>query len=134
MRRVYVHFSEWEDAREGMWRSVPGCERARYRRLAADLMRNPEAFTRVARLVVRDWPNSTAVNLSTRSINQQAWLGHAACYMATRSPEDVTREAWHTLTSVEQAAANAAVDVVIAEYNCCCPRCPDPCAKETCGA
>lgn len=116
MKRVFVHYTEWEDAREGMWRTVPGVERPRYRQAAAGLMRDTETFTRVARLVVRDWPASTAVNLSTRSINRQAWLGHAACCMATRSPEDVTREAWHTLNSTEQAAANAAVDIVIAEW------------------
>jgi hypothetical protein len=115
-KRVFAHYSEWEDAREGMWRSVPGVERARYRMLAARLMIDVEAFTRVSRLVLRDWPKASAVNLSTHSINQQAWLGHAACCMATRSPEDVTREAWRTLTSGQQAAANAAVDVVIDEW------------------
>lgn len=115
--RVYAHYSQWEDAQAGMWRTVPGVERGRYRNLAAGLMRDTETFTRVARLVVRDWPTATAVNLSTRSINRQAWMGHAACCMATRSPEDVTREAWHTLTSTEQDAANAAVDVVIADWD-----------------
>lgn len=114
--RTFAHYEAWEDAREGMWRSVPGVERSRYRDAAAALMRDTVTFGRVARLVVRDWPVAAAVNLATRAVNRQAWLGHAACCMACRSPEDVTREAWHTLTSVEQDAANSVVDVVIAEW------------------
>lgn len=116
MSRIFRHFEDWEDAREGMWRTVPGCERERYRQLAAGLMRDPETFLRVSRMVLREWPVSAAVNLSAGNINQKAWLGHAACCMATRSPEDVTREAWHTLTEREQAKANEIVDVAIGEY------------------
>lgn len=99
-----------------MWRICAGNERLLYLKKAADLMKNPEAFLAAMRRAIEEWPISAAVNLSTRSINRQAWTGHAGCCIAVGSPEEITRLAWHTLNSREQDEANAAADIAIAEW------------------
>jgi len=62
------------------------------------------------------WPISCEQNLSHKSNNRQAWIGHAACFLAIGSPEDVTREAWWMLTDEQRDLANAQADIAIADF------------------
>lgn len=62
------------------------------------------------------WPISCEQNLSHKSNNRQAWIGHAASYLAIGSPEDVTREAWWKLTQGQRDEANAMADIAILEF------------------
>jgi hypothetical protein len=59
------------------------------------------------------WPVSCEHNLSCTGMNRQAWIGHAACCIATGCPEHITRLAWHTLTQKQQDEANAKADFAI---------------------
>ncbi len=116
MKRVYHHFKDMEECRpEGMWRIVAGTEdRAAFIAAAADLMRDVDEFRAAMFWIVEVWPNSCAAAMTTPSLNQRAWFGHAGCFIRTRSPEDCTRLGWHQLTAEEQRAANAAADDAIA--------------------
>lgn len=117
LRRVYHHYTLWEDAAHGMWRrNTSGEERADYRRKAASLMTNAEAFYEAMAQVTREWKYACEANFTAWSVNRQAWIGHAGCCLATGSPEDVTREAWHLLSKEQQDAANRAADRAIAEW------------------
>jgi len=116
MKRRYHHYEKWEEIQHGMWRTLHGKERTIYLEKAAQLMKNTDAF-RVAMLnASMSWTYSCEVHLSG-GFNRQAWMGHAGCCLATGSPEDITREAWHTLTQIEQDLANAAADSVLADWD-----------------
>jgi hypothetical protein len=54
--------------------------------------------------------------LTDLSINRKAWIGHAACAMAMKIPEDVIREAWGHLTDEQRRLANAQADDAIATW------------------
>ena len=56
--------------------------------------------------VTREWPVSCEHNLTNKTQNRLAWLGHAACALAFMCPEDITREAWGYLTKEQQEEAN----------------------------
>lgn len=116
MRRIFHPYTLWEDARHGMWRRVAGDERKLYLDQAAALMKDPVSFLAAMSTVAHEWPFACEVNLTTRSINRQAWIGHAATVLAVGAPEDVTRQAWWTLTTQEQDAGNLAADAAIAEW------------------
>lgn len=116
-RRSY----SWEDLEEyghdgGMWRTPPARERDALADAAADLMRNEEAFACAMRRALIEWPVSCSVALTTPGLNRRAWLGHAGCYLETGSPEETTRLGWHRLEPHEQARADAAADLIIAEW------------------
>ena len=49
-------------------------------------------------------------------MNRRAWLGHAGCCIAVDSPEDLTRLAWHTLTTEQQERADAVAEEAIATW------------------
>lgn len=116
MRRVFHPYTRWEDARHGMWRNVTGEERKLFLDQAAALMRDTVSFHAHMVRVTHEWPYACEVNLTTRSINRQAWLGHAATVMAVGAPEDVTRQAWWTLTQAERDAGDAVAAVTIADW------------------
>lgn len=112
----YLDLEEYEGG-VGMWRVVAGVStRATHVDAASALMANPGKFADAMRIALRKWPNSCINAFTTEGNNQRAWLGHAGCYLATGSPEETTRLAWHTLDPAEQFAANDAADRVIAEW------------------
>jgi hypothetical protein len=115
VKRVYHHFERWEEITAGMWRNVPVGERQAYIDNAAALMKDPQAFFLAMHKATIEWPHSCEHHL-TGTFNRQAWIGHAGCCIATGSPEDLTRLAWHTLTQSQQDAANLAADKAIAEW------------------
>lgn len=114
--RVYHHYENLEEFHAGMWRIVRGEKRKDYIAAAADLMKAPSDFKDAMEKAVDEWPNSCEANLTAESVNRVAWLGHAGCCIATASPEDCTRTAWHTLDKSEQDEANRVAAEVLELY------------------
>ena len=113
MNQIYHHYSEWEDFKAGMWNTLHGAE-------AEICLKKAIEFTGDARLyglwmmrVIDQWPISCEVNLTNGSINQRAWIGHAACCLSIGCPESITRQAWHHLSDIQQMEANAQADIAI---------------------
>lgn len=115
-KRVFRRYEECEEYAAGMWRIVNGEPRVMFRHRAATLMRDAAAFEDAMRRALDEWPRSCEVALTATVMNRIAWLGHAGCCIAADAPEDVTREAWHTLTTPEQDAANLAALHVLTEW------------------
>ena len=116
MRRVFYHHKDAEDCRLGMWKKMHGAEREAMFLRVANFMVDTQAFKAAMFRAIVEWPKATEMNLTTTSVNQQAWVGHAACFLAVGSPEEVTRDAWWTLTAIQQRDANRAADEAIAHW------------------
>lgn len=89
-----------------MWRSVTRQERARLLAMAIKFTGDAERYGEAMLAVLKAWPISCEHNLSDIGQNRRAWIGHAACCLATGCPEDVTREAWGHLTEKQRDEAN----------------------------
>jgi len=116
MKRIFHRYEKWEEYHHGMWRIVKGDDRALYRLAAAFLMKTPAEFLEAMTTAIDYWPISCENSLTSRAVNRRAWFGHAGCCIAVGSPEDITREAWHTLTQNEQNEANHAADLAIEQW------------------
>ncbi len=68
--------------------------------------------------VTEQWPFSCEHNLTDRSQNRRAWIGHAAVALAIQCPEDIVRVAWSKLTERQQIEANAKADDAIRSWEC----------------
>ena len=68
--------------------------------------------------VTQEWPNSCEHNLTDRSQNRRAWIGHAAVALAIQCPEDIVRSAWSRLSEKQQIDANAQADAAIRSWEC----------------
>lgn len=111
--RVYFHYQDLEEWRDGMWRIVGGKKRQSNGEAAAKLMQDSPAFEAAMMRALEEWPNSCRHNLSAEDTNRLAWLGHAGCLLAAGSPEENTRYGWHMLTTKEQDEANATAQKVL---------------------
>lgn len=103
-----------------MWRHVTAEEKRKYLQVAIDFTGDAELYGAAMLRVILEWPISCEHNLTDTGQNRLAWLGHAACCLATGCPEDITRQAWGHLTQEQQDKANAkaqqAVDAWEAAY------------------
>ena len=114
MRRIYHPFWTWEDI--GMWRDVSAKDCRAMLEPAIRFTGDARAYGAAMLRVLDECPLACEHNLTERSMNQQAWIGHAAAYLAHGFPEYLTREAWGLLTQQQRDEANAMADRAINEW------------------
>jgi hypothetical protein len=117
MIKKYHHYEVWEDYMHGMYKKLFGKERNIMLNKAITFTGNAQLYGEWMLKVVDQWPNSCEQNLTDIHVNQQAWIGHAACCMALECPEDLTRIAWGCLSKQQQDEANAKADNAIRIWN-----------------
>lgn len=99
-----------------MWRDVSATERRDMLPVAVRFTGDHVAYGSAMLRVVDEFPIACEHNLTERSMNRQAWIGHAAAYLAHELPEYVTREAWGMLTQEQRDLADAAAARAIREW------------------
>jgi hypothetical protein len=114
LKKIWHHYLKWEDFQNGMYRTINGQERKEYLDRAIKFTGDHELYGASMLEVVKHWPVSCEQNLSSITMNRQAWIGHAGCCLAIGCPDDITREAWGNLTQEQQDLANAKADEAIA--------------------
>ena len=117
MIKKYHHYEVWEDYMHGMYKKLYGKERNIMLNKAITFTGNAKLYGEWMLRVVDQWPNSCEQNLTDIHVNQQAWIGHAACCMALECPEDLTRIAWGCLSKQQQEEANDQADIAIRVWN-----------------
>jgi hypothetical protein len=99
-----------------MWMPCSSVERAGMLAAASIVISNTSIFSSWMQRVIDEFAVSSAHNLSDQGANRRAWIGQAACFMATGCPEDVTREAWGSATEEQRYLANKSADEAIARW------------------
>lgn len=112
--RTYYPYWEWEDL--GMWRNVRAAERDQFLTRAIAFTGDAAAYGAAMLQVLDAFPIACEQNLMDFGQNRQAWIGHAAVFLAFECPEDITREAWGHLTQQQRDEANAVADIAIARW------------------
>jgi ATP/maltotriose-dependent transcriptional regulator MalT len=115
MSRVWHPFWTWEDI--GMWRDVSAAEQRDMLRRAVEFTGNADKYGAAMLRVLDEFPIACEHNMTEQAMNHQAWVGHAAAYLACGFPEYVTREAWGLLTQQQRDEANAMADRAIHEWH-----------------
>jgi hypothetical protein len=90
-----------------MWRKVAARERPALLKSAIEFTGDAKKYGLFMMRIVSEWPISCEHNLTEKSANRLAWIGHAAAALAINCPEDITREAWAYLDQQQQDDANA---------------------------
>ena len=116
MNQIFHHYTLWEDANNGMWKSVSGKEREVMLEDAVRFTGDHILYGSWMMKVIKAWPVACEQNLTNQSINHQAWIGHAAVCLALGIPEDITRDAWWKLTDRQRNDANKQADAAIAAW------------------
>lgn len=103
-KRVWHPYSKWEEVEFNMWGTVP--DRKLYLKKAIKFTGNHKLYGEYMTRVVNEWVFSCENALTDYHMNRKAWVGHAACALALRCPEDITRQAWKELSFEQQYLAN----------------------------
>lgn len=114
LKRVWVPIELWEELHWNMWGEVSN--RQRYLERAVIFTGNYRLYGRYMNRVAQEWPNSCLNALTDQNLNRRAWIGHAACALALRCPEDVTRQAWGMLSHEQRLLANRQADRAIQSW------------------
>jgi len=97
-----------------MWGEVS--DRRLYLQRAICFTGNHRLYGRYMKRVTEEWHNSCTNALTDYNLNRRAWIGHAACALALRCPEDITRHAWSFLSNEQQLLANKQADRAIQSW------------------
>lgn len=112
--QIYHPVDQWEEVAHNMWGRVK--DRADYLRQAFEFTGDHARYGHFMRRVCNEWPISTENALTDPYLNHRAWVGHAACALAFRCPEDIVREAWRDLTDEQKLLANQEASRAIAGW------------------
>lgn len=104
IERIYHPYWDWEEIQFNMWGSVD--DPKKYLEWAIEFTGDAERYGAAMMEVVSEWTRSCEHNLSNRTQNRKAWIGHAACAKANGCPEHIVRQAWGHISEEQQIAAN----------------------------
>ena len=111
IKRIYHPYWKWEEVKFNMWGRVD--DKQEFLEKAIEFTGNYKLYGKYMMKVVKDWKYSCEHNLSDKSQNRQAWIGHAAAALALQCPEDIVRQAWWHLTDKQREMANKEADKAI---------------------
>lgn len=111
IERIYHPYWDWEEIEFNMWGNVEN--KQEYLDWAIGFTGDAELYGAAMIEVVNEWTKSCQHNLSNRTQNRRAWIGHAACAKVKGCPEHIVREAWGHLTEDQQIEANKKADEAI---------------------
>lgn len=117
MKRIYHHYTKWEDWKSGMYRVVSKEEEKQYLQWAIEFISDTVKFGKWMMVVIDKYKYACEHNLTDIHTNNRAWIGQCAVNMATNCPEYITRLAWGYLTKEQQDQANAEADKAIKEWH-----------------
>lgn len=116
IERKYYPYTQWEDYKAGMWRDVSKDNEEWYFQKALKFTGNAEMYGKWMLKVIEKWSIACEQNLMNVEINRQAWIGQAACCLALKCPEHITRKAWNCLSKEQQDKANKKADFAIQRW------------------
>lgn len=116
IKRIYSHYTEWEDYQNGMYKELKDDESINRVSESVILLSTPILLYEAMLRVVNNWSKASDFNLSNKSCNRRAWLGQSACSIAIGATDTETKNAWWTISKKERNMANLIADSVINEY------------------
>jgi len=114
LKRIWLPIDTWEEIGFNMWGEV--ANRRLFLQRAVIFTGNHRLYGRYMQRVTVEWPSSCINALTDYNLNRKAWIGHAACALALRCPEDITRQAWGLLTDEQRILANRQADRTIQSW------------------
>lgn len=116
IKQIYHPYSKWECGKNGMWEDVLGSKSEELIDLAVKFTSNHILYGEAMKKVIYSWKYSCENFLTDKNINRKAWLGHAACSLELKLPENIVRIAWKKLTEEQRILANKQAEKYINEW------------------
>ena len=114
MKRVYHHYTKWEDYQHRMYDEVKEGREERIQK-AIELLSNEDLCYRYMKRVTSEWAVACEHTFTNR-FNHRSFLGQCACNIYADVKEDETRKAWWHLSEEQRYKANHIADMVYEEW------------------
>ena len=114
MKRVYHHYTKWEDFQSGMYDEVKEGREERVQK-AVKLLTSDILCYWYMRRVTLEWKHACEQTFTNRH-NHRSFLGQCACALYAGVHEDETRKAWGLLTEQQRYRANEIADIVYEKW------------------
>lgn len=111
-KRIHHPYWLWEEVKFNMWGEAD--DKSAMLQKAIEFTGDWNLYGSYMERVAMEWKYSCENSLTDYGINRRAWIGHAACALAIRCPEDITRKAWGYLTDEQRVLADRKADEAIA--------------------
>ena len=112
--RYFYHYKFWECWKYGLYKTnrkdetiINNC---------AKILQSVDFCDTAFSNVLVNWPISSKVHLSNKSINRQAWIGHASFCILHGANENEGIAAWWKCTKEQQDRANSIADFYIKKF------------------
>lgn len=112
--RFFIHFSSWECWKNGLYKT--GRMDDNIIKKCQHILENIDVCDLCFSSVLSSWPTSSKVHLSNKTINRQAWLGHAGFCVDCGANEQEGVAAWWKITKEKQDRANSIADYYIKKF------------------
>jgi hypothetical protein len=106
MKRIYHHYINWEDYRNGFYDNCSGEEKEKHLKSVIKMFNSESLTIEYMNRVITEWRYSCEHNLTNDALNKIAYIGQAACCIYSKTPSTITMEGWNLLTSEVQDRAN----------------------------
>lgn len=116
MKRIYHHYSEWEDFKAGFYSDYSKSEINDFNQSVRYVFSSAEKTEQWMRNVLTHWPKSCEHNLTNVSMNRIAWLGQAACCYYGGVPCKATMFLWKFLDDKVQRRSDKIATKLIKEW------------------
>jgi hypothetical protein len=97
-KRVFHHYTRWEDWRCGFYDSCSGAENDKKVELVLEMFNSEDLTREYMNRVINEWKYSCEQNLTNESMNKIAYIGQAACCIYGGVPNGTTMQAWSMLS------------------------------------
>lgn len=114
VKRVYHHYTKWEDFQSGMYNEIKEGRDERIQKAIKCLTDDEICYTYMKK-VANNWKYACE-HTFTNAFNNQAFLGQCACFMYGGVRDNETRMAWGLLTPEQRYNANGIADRVYKEW------------------
>lgn len=116
VKQIYHPYQNWEDFKNGMWRKETKTYEENTLHEIIEFTGDHILYGNAMLRVIKEWVISCEHNLTNKSINRKAWIGHAACCIEKKYPEYLVRVAWGMLTESQRIEANKKADYAILKW------------------
>lgn len=114
IEQVWHPWHLWEEVSHNMWGTVS--DRSGYLEQAIEFTGDHKRYGHFMKRVALEWPISCENALTDPHLNHKAWIGHAACALAFKCPEDIVRQAWSYLNDGQKYLANQEASRTIRDW------------------
>lgn len=114
MKRIYHHYTTWEDFQHRMYDEVKEGREERIQK-AIELLSDEILCYQYMKRVTDEWVHACEQTFTNR-FNHRSFLGQCACNIYADVKEDETRKAWWHLTEEQRYKANKVADRVYEEW------------------